>query len=143
MRYKTAMTGDQMKAWRSTRKISQASLAGVLGISRESVVRYEQSGDAGVPKLVELALASLALGFDHYSGGDVAVNVFKLEVHDFGRKPGERLIETANSFRHGRTKPFDYFEISEFLKRNGVHLGEDRVFALNDHLVREFVRDFY
>lgn len=137
------MTGDQLKAWRTARKISQVDLGRRLGISRESIVRYEASGDEGVPKLVELAVASLALGFDSYSGESVAVNVFKLEVHEFGRKVGERLIETANSLRHGRSKPFDQFDISFCLKRNGIHLGEDNVFALNNDQVRDFLREFY
>ena len=136
------MTGDQLKAWRSARKISQADLGRRLGISRESMIRHESSGTEPVPKQIELAICALALGFDAFNGSNIGVNVFKLEDYCFGHVTGP-VFETVFSLRHGRSKPVDHRDITMFLKRNGIHVDEDLVFALNDDLVRELLKEFY
>lgn len=136
------MTGDQLKAWRSARKISQVDLGRRLGISRESMIRYEASGTDPVPKQLELAICALALGFDAFNGSNIGVNVFKLEDHSFGHVTGP-VFETVFSLRHGRSKPYGHRDITMFLKRHDIHVDDDLVFTLNDDLVRELLRDFY
>ncbi|CAH1670861.1 MULTISPECIES: helix-turn-helix transcriptional regulator [unclassified Chelatococcus] len=71
------MTPEQFKAWRKHMKISQASAAGLLGISVPSIQLYEkgsrhEDGRAVViPKAIELACAALALGIREYEGPQV------------------------------------------------------------------------
>lgn len=58
------MTPAQLTRWRARLKISQERAAQLMGISRRQYIRYE-TGDAEIPKLVDLATKALK----HSEGG--------------------------------------------------------------------------
>jgi len=53
------MDATDLRAWRKAQFVSQDSLAGLLGVHRETVGRWER-GELGVPAWLELALETLA-----------------------------------------------------------------------------------
>lgn len=52
------MTGDQLRAWRAARNLSQAQLARLLGMGVRQIAKYE-AGEAPIRPVVELALAEI------------------------------------------------------------------------------------
>ena len=75
------MNGSDLKNWREARALTQADLGTMLGKSRESVVAYEKS-DKAIPKAIELSLIALSLGVKSYSGREIVLNQFKLELFE-------------------------------------------------------------
>jgi len=50
---------DQLKDWRKARKLTQERLASELGISKRTLIRWEQGEEQQFPKLLDMALAHL------------------------------------------------------------------------------------
>ena len=53
------MEPDKLKAWRKARKLTQERLASELGISKRTLIRWEQGEEQQFPKLLDMALAHL------------------------------------------------------------------------------------
>jgi transcriptional regulator with XRE-family HTH domain len=54
-----AMDRHELRAWRKARKLSQAQLGEMLGVTRDSVWRWEQGAFAMPLPMLELALEAL------------------------------------------------------------------------------------
>ena len=54
------MTGEDVRAWRTSRKLTQQQFAELLGVSRQSVYQWETGGYLPAGRLLELALHALA-----------------------------------------------------------------------------------
>jgi DNA-binding transcriptional regulator YiaG len=52
------MNGQELKAWRQKWRLTQEALAGLLGVHRVTVAKWE-TGDRGIPPLLHLALEAL------------------------------------------------------------------------------------
>lgn len=72
-------TGKDLAAWRSgSMKITQATLADCLGVSRQTIVNLENS-EKKVPKQMRLACAALAIGLRDYNlGGKISLEIKRL-----------------------------------------------------------------
>ena len=52
------LTGDELRAWRTAKKLTQVQLAGRLEITDRTIIDYE-SGKRPIPRVVELAVRAL------------------------------------------------------------------------------------
>lgn len=116
----TGMDSEQFKAFREAQKLTQTELANALGISRESVTKYER-GVNPVPKPVELACAALKLGVESYDGG-------ALELHRYRviERYGNEIIECLSEGWRSRNHPIGI--IGEWFKFQDHPLADDGTF---------------
>jgi len=73
------MTREDVKAWRRRLGLSQAGLAGLLGVTRNAVTRWEYGGHP-VPPWLHLALAGIECTGAH----------LQVQPRRRGRRPKER-----------------------------------------------------
>ena len=52
------MNGQELKAWRLNWQLTQGALAGLLGVHRVTIAKWE-AGDRGIPPFLHLALKAL------------------------------------------------------------------------------------
>jgi DNA-binding transcriptional regulator YiaG len=52
------MNGQELKAWRQKWQLTQEALAGLLGVHRVTIAKWE-AGDRGIPPFMHLALEAL------------------------------------------------------------------------------------
>lgn len=52
------MNGQELKAWRQKWQLTQEALAGLLGVHRVTIAKWE-AGDRGIPPFLHLALKAL------------------------------------------------------------------------------------
>jgi DNA-binding XRE family transcriptional regulator len=52
------MTGEELKSWRQRWKITQGKLAGMIGVHRVTIAKWE-AGNRSIPPFLHLALKAL------------------------------------------------------------------------------------
>jgi DNA-binding transcriptional regulator YiaG len=52
------MNGDELKNWRQKWQVTQGALAGLLGVHRVTIAKWE-AGTRGIPPFLHLALEAL------------------------------------------------------------------------------------
>lgn len=118
------MNSEQFKAFREAQKLTQTELANALGISRESVTKYERAVNP-VPKAVSMACGLLSLGVQEFDGTPITLERFRV-MSAYG-------VEWLESSREGwRSKPQKAGEIAEWMERQGYKLADDNSLSTNN-----------